>query len=498
MQAGYNAIAMETGNLNTRGFYARFLDQDEFNNPLMVIRDFFHADWLPGHLEALLEWRKYVIEEGYYKGDRNNPAGLLYTHRLNARLVEAVYVLSKIKRAKNLADAIHINFDEQLQQEEREWLHYPVYLSSVERINPYLAISNFFKAYSVDQYLDFLYEWLETGLSKDAVDESLDVSDIIYFYENMQKLYEAVWIIRQREIEPTIKKKDDDEPQITVEVKRFPNSLSLTRVNCAFNETITPEEKHGLNQLKELILSEVRSVLMIVHLGTHPSPATYYLLIITQEKDKTPEHSIVDKIEQICKPFINVCAIVHKSDAFLRALNEGNRFFMNALVRHKIAYHSESLVLPDLKHIDNELVMTQAEMIWNRWGKQAKDFLDTSLSCYDEGNYNLAVFLMHQSVESSLSAIIRINLGYRLAIHNLARQLTITLIFTDELKNVFDLASIEGVQLFDFLQTAYSAGRYKDDFNADREVAKALSDKVCKLFITAEGIYNQAMETLKD
>ncbi|WP_457129257.1 HEPN domain-containing protein [Mucilaginibacter sp. HD30] len=488
---------MEQKQLDTQNFYPKYLDQDEINDPLTVIRDFFHSDWLPGHQEALLEWRKCVIQEGYYKGDRDNPASLLYTHQLNARLVEAVYVLSQTKKTKKIADAIHINFDEQLQQEEREWLHYPVYLSSVERINPYLAIGNFFKVYSVDQYRDFLYEWLETGLSKDAVDESLDVSDVIYFYENMQKLYEAVWIIRQREIEPVIKKKDDDEPQITAEVKRFPNSLSLIRVNCAFNEMITPEEKHGLNQLKELILSEVRSVLMIVHLGTHPSPATYYLLIITEEKDKTPEHSIVDKVEQICKPFINVCAIVHKSDAFMRALNEGNRFFMNALARNKIAYQSENLVLPDLKHIDNLLVKTQAETIWNRWGKQAKDFLDTSLNCYDDGNYNLALFLMHQAVESTLSAIIRVNLGYRLAIHNLARQLRITLIFTDDFKTVFDLGSVEGIQLFEFLQTGYSAGRYKDDFNADKEVVKALSDKVCKLFIIAEEIYKQAMETLK-
>ncbi|RZM25250.1 MAG: HEPN domain-containing protein [Pedobacter sp.] len=171
---------------------------------------------------------------------------------------------------------------------------------------------------------------------------------------------------------------------------------------------------------------------------------------------------------------------------------------MNALARNKIAFHSENLVLPDLKHIDNELVRTQAETIWNRWGKQAKDFLDTSLNCYDEGNYNLAVFLMHQAVESTLSAIIRVNLGYRLAIHNLARQLRISLIFTDDLKDVFDLGSIEGVQLFEFLQAAYSAGRYKDDFNADKEIVKALSDKVCKLFITAESLYNQAMETLKE
>ncbi|GAB2690543.1 hypothetical protein GCM10027037_11990 [Mucilaginibacter koreensis] len=105
---------------------------------------------------------------------------------------------------------------------------------------------------------------------------------------------------------------------------------------------------------------------------------------------------------------------------------------------------------------------------------------------------------MHQAVESTLSSIIRVNLGYRLSIHNLARQLRITLIFTDDLKNVFDFSVIEDVQLFELLQTAYSAARYKDDFKADKDTVKALSDKICKLFITAEGMYSQVMEQLKD
>ncbi len=105
---------------------------------------------------------------------------------------------------------------------------------------------------------------------------------------------------------------------------------------------------------------------------------------------------------------------------------------------------------------------------------------------------------MHQAVESTLSAIIRVSLGYRLSIHNLARQLKITLIFTDDLKNVFDFTVASDVQLFDLLQTAYSAARYRDDFYADKDIVNALSDKVCKLYITAEGMYNQIIEQLKD
>ncbi|MDN3551264.1 HEPN domain-containing protein [Mucilaginibacter aquaedulcis] len=146
----------------------------------------------------------------------------------------------------------------------------------------------------------------------------------------------------------------------------------------------------------------VESVLMILHLGTHPDPDTFYLLIITKEQDKTSEHQLLDKIEKKCGHLINVCAIVHKSDAFIRGLEDGSRFFINTLQKNKIAYRSSKLELPELQIPDEKSIRGQVEAIWNRWGKQAKDFLDTSLTCVDDGNYNLAVFLMHQAVESTL------------------------------------------------------------------------------------------------
>lgn len=451
---------------------------------MIVIRDFFSADWLPGHLEGLLEWRKYVIEEGYYKDNTDSPASLLYTHRLNAQLVEAIYLLSQTKKAKKLTKCVFINFDEQLAREEKEWIHYPVYLSSVELLNPYLAISNLFRAYTVNQYRDFLYEWLETGLSANAADESLDASDIIYFYENMQKLYEAAWIIRQREIEPTLKSKFEKAEELARIVQKQTAGMSILKLNCTFNNNLTYAERLGLGELVKIICDEIPSVRLIVHLGTHNNPDTFYLLIVTDEKEKTPEHEIVNKIEDKCKLLINVCAIVHKSDAFIKAIESGGRFLTNALSVAKIAYHSTDLVIPETQPIDNQAVRLKAEAYWKRWGRQGKEFLDAALHCYDEGNYNLSVFLLHQSVESTLSAIIRVNLGYRLSSHNVSRMFRLTLIFTDDLKNVFDISSADGAQLFNLLQTAYSVARYKDDFNPDKEVVKALSDKVCKIFIT--------------
>eukprot|EP01039_Chlorochromonas_danica_P019761 gene19761-23985_t len=69
---------METKQDRTQDFQIKYLDEEEINDPFLVFRDFFSADWLYGHLELLFEWRKCVIEDGYYTGRDDNPATLLY------------------------------------------------------------------------------------------------------------------------------------------------------------------------------------------------------------------------------------------------------------------------------------------------------------------------------------------------------------------------------------------------------------------------------------
>lgn len=489
---------MKTHPFNSSDFYPRYINELGINDPLWVIRDFFSVDWLTGHLENLQRWRKYVIEETYYRDENSGPVSLLITHKLTMRLIEAIYVLNLSKTAKLSLNKIHLNFNVRLQLEQLQWIDYPTHLSEEELINPYLAIKHFFKPYTIDQYRDFLNEWLEIAFSATPADETLQACDIIYVYENLQKVYEAAWIIRQREIEPTIEKTLNVEESAADVVQTQSSKLSLVQLNCALNDTLTTAEKLGLNELVKTILDTVPPVQLIVHLGTHPNPESYYLLIITDEKDKAFEHDLIHQIENLCKPLIKVCAIVHKSDAFIRGINEGSRFFYYALTQCTVAYQCADLIIPEFQSIDSEHIRTQNEAIWKRWGRQGKDFLDTALNCYDDGNYNLSLFLMHQAVESTLSAIIRINLGYRLSIHNLERMLRITLIFTDDLRNIFAMDSGEDVRLFELLQGSYSAARYKDDFSVDPEMVKALSDKVCKLFIIAEGLYVQVMDALKD
>lgn len=141
--------------------------------------------------------------------------------------------------------------------------------------------------------------------------------------------------------------------------------------------------------------------------------------------------------------------------------------------------------------IDNSMWLERAQYDWNRWGNQGKAFMKGAVRYIEDGNYCLALFSLHQAAESSLIAIIRAVLGYRLSVHNLSRKIRITLLFTDEIKSILQLHTPEGVQLFNLLQTGYSETRYKSQFNPDEESVKLLKEKVDLLLGKIEQVYLQ-------
>jgi HEPN domain-containing protein len=162
-----------------------------------------------------------------------------------------------------------------------------------------------------------------------------------------------------------------------------------------------------------------------------------------------------------------------------------------------VLYQSPELLLPEHQEITKEVLLERAKFNWERWGKQGSEFLRGAELYRADNNFRLAAFLLHQSVESVLKAIIQAVIGYRVQMHNLSRLLRLTLLFTDELKEVFELNTTEGAQLYTLLQNAYSQSRYNSSFDPDEDSVRILSKQVTKFNHTAERIYKQFLEDIK-
>jgi HEPN domain-containing protein len=488
-----NADRYNKSNMDFRTFapwehYPKILTQKEIENPIMVVDDFFSSDSLKGHAKRLKEWRYFVINNEVYANDRHGPGSLLYFYDLNVKILEAMYLLF-IRDQNSFGD--NTVTEEQLEQEKEEWRYFPKNLSAKELIDPYKAVKKVFKKISPQQYREYLHEWLYHAFYNRAGNESLYANEIITVYENLLSAYSAAWMIFQRDTERTQLKKDW--PKVEQEDINEKPAFELRSIF----PNPSKAEALGLEELKKVILKAWPSIQMVIHLGIHQNPFTYYLIVLIATDDNTPEHHVSNKLEDHCKYLSDVHIFVHKVSSAISGIKAGQRFWVKIRNKGNIIYQAPGMELLEHEEIKNDVLTARAKFHWERWGVQGKEFLSGAELYRSQDNFALAAFLLHQSVESTLKAIIQAILGYRIQMHNLSRLLKITLLFTDDLSLVFDLETEEGKQKFDLLQRAYTESRYKNEFNPDGKLVFEISKTVKKLITTAEMIYKQYLVEIK-
>lgn len=462
--------------------YPKTLRDSEISKPLSVIADFFSSGRPKEHIKDLKAWRTCVVNDQFFKDKRHGPGTLLFIHELNLRLLEGSYLL--LLKYRNSWYNKEKATEAQLDSERETWVYFPNNLSDAELLNPYKTIKKIFKKIPPQKYRDYLNEWLHAALYTKAIDESMETGEIFVVYENMRKLYSAAWIIYQRET-------------INTELKDTPNVVDKTPpVNKVFEiKGISPKstagEQSGLNHIRKFITKRFPCVDCIIHLGTRHHPFTYYLLILINDAEKTPEGEISNKIEDHCRFLTNVYAIVHKSASAISALDAGQRFWSTAFTNGESLYRSTGLMLPEPQTVSDFLVIDRANFHWNRWGVQAENFLAGAEFYKEKKAYRLAAFLLHQTVESTLKAIIQAILGYRVQTHNLSRLLRLSLLITDDLKDILGLDTTNGIQQFSLLQDAYSNSRYSNAFDPEENAVGELIATVTTLYDTAVKIKEQ-------
>ncbi|MBS7566833.1 HEPN domain-containing protein [Mucilaginibacter sp. Bleaf8] len=478
---------MYLGNIAPWEQYPKHLRFSEIINPLKVITDFFSSGWPSDHRQDLKEWRYYVLNAKFYK-DRHGPGHVLFIYDQTLQLIEAMHLL--LLKNKDRWPRLQDVTEEQIEQEMKDWIYFPKNLSAKELANPYEAVKKCFKKTSPQEYRDYLKEWLNAALYKSAADETLMAGEIIDVYDNIRKLYSAAWLIHQRETSNTFTHKSWGRDKLGSKSPETIVSEELSSLKD-LNPELTTTEKLGMEEVKKVIVDRVPSVSMIYLMGTHPNPFTYYVLVLVEDKEKTPEHEIANKIEDNCRYLALVFAIVHKLASAKEALAKNKRFWHNTLYKSINIYKAPNVELTGAHAIDDKVWLERAQHDWNRWGLQGKEFLKGAIRYMEDGNYNLALFSLHQAAESSLIAIIRAVLGYRLSVHNLSRKIRITLLFTEEIKAVLALETPQGVLLFNLLQTAYSEARYKSDFKPDDESVTLLKERVSLLLRKIAQVYLQ-------
>jgi len=101
------------------------------------------------------------------------------------------------------------------------------------------------------------------------------------------------------------------------------------------------------------------------------------------------------------------------------------------------------------------------------------------------------LFLIHQSAECILMAVVRGIVGYDTNSHNLSRLLVLSEMFTTQLSGVFNMNGDDKKARFEILKNAYIAISYRDTFEPDTNAIELLYQDINELATRAEEVYNK-------
>lgn len=229
----------------------------------------------------------------------------------------------------------------------------------------------------------------------------------------------------------------------------------------------------------------------------HP---TYDFLIITSNDEKRADHEIIQVIEQQAAPLAcTVTSVIQKLASVNEALEKGGRFAATVYRKGVLLYNGSGLPLSiPLDEADAATVKNRVEKHWHTCFSQAVQFFKTASYSCDNGWYERAVFDLHQAVQHTCMALLRVFTGYRSTTHNLSRLLELIANFSHKPVIIFPGFTKEETDLFNLLNRAYSEARYNEQYKVPADRAAVLLERVQQILDTAQELYKEKLHALEN
>ena len=222
----------------------------------------------------------------------------------------------------------------------------------------------------------------------------------------------------------------------------------------------------------------------------------FFLLMITTEVTRI-EHQVQDFVNGIFES-ATVTILVHGIDTVSNALQQGSRFFTTVCRDGLYLY---SACMPDFSphfiKLNPLTTFTKAEKHYHHRYSMALGFLEAADNCFEKEYFNNTIFMLHQAVEQSCIAMIRVFLSYRSDIHKLSRLLKLCLCFSSEPRTLFPINTTEEQRLFRLLEKSYSDARYRDEYRILRTDAEIVLRQVRSLLELCEQLCTQRIRTYR-
>ncbi|MDI3321972.1 HEPN domain-containing protein [Pinibacter soli] len=210
----------------------------------------------------------------------------------------------------------------------------------------------------------------------------------------------------------------------------------------------------------------------------------YFLLVIVRDTQGKPLYEWQDKIEQYLKEYYRVTVIVLDTNTFEEWLTNGHKFALNVMELGVPIFKKEGVQF-SLGHALSISFKTD-ERVFQEGITRAKEFLAGAELYILRKQFRLAVFMLHQATEHSLSTLIKTAIGYHTHTHNLERLLRYASMVCYRLPDVFPTNAEPEKMLLKLLQKGYSEARYSENYSIQYKDLQLLFERVKEIIDIAK------------
>lgn len=191
------------------------------------------------------------------------------------------------------------------------------------------------------------------------------------------------------------------------------------------------------------------------------------------------------------------CAISSYKLSYARQLLQDGDQYLGRAMQCGALLHQHNVILPNARgYVSSRELLESTRACWSRWFGNACKFMDCALFCIAEGNYDLAAFMAHQTVEHTCKAMLH---GFAQSCpqtHNINYLLKRCACFHPEILRLFAKDCPEDMLLIKKLKQSYIEARYAKRFTIMETTVWELADRACQLQRIAGELYNSRLERL--
>jgi hypothetical protein len=168
-----------------------FLTAEQQSEPFVYVCSYFAGTTLSQHTRELSQWIQAAF--GKYVWDLHDPGRLVSFYEKTVRLIEAAFELYMKRESGVEWIAGATDYCKPMPEQSGYWI-YPHYLDEKEAKDPWLVLGELFD-HSLENYHKRLFNWLYQALKSSSI---IDSDADLYFYNLLQKLAEALYILSVR------------------------------------------------------------------------------------------------------------------------------------------------------------------------------------------------------------------------------------------------------------------------------------------------------------